>query len=124
MSIRTYVCVCAEHRLTVALLGACLHRFVEGLLESAGFTLTETLRDTYPFNLSSDDELAFKLTTLPVKNPLDELVQSGKKPDAWEVARARFDRAIASGEFGDRDSETNDIVVGGNCFKMVVASKN
>ena len=99
-------------------------RFVEGLLENAGFTLTETLRDTYPFNLTNDDESAFKLTTLPVKSSLDELVQSGEQPDAWEIARACFDRAIVSGEFGDRDPETHALFVRGNRFKMVVASKN
>ena len=68
------------------------------------------------------DELAFKLTMLPITTSLNELVDSGENPAAWEIARSVLDEALVKGDVASIDDD-GSIITAPNRFKMLVATK-
>jgi len=91
----------------------------EGLFKSlileAGFKseLIERSTSTYPFDLSADKELQYKIGTLIIKPKLDEL-------DAHEVARETFFSII--GKYGDVSG--GGLILPRNTFAMTIARKD
>ena len=101
----------------------------EGLIADAGMTLERTTESEYPFDMGTvdletgkADELAFKLTMLPITTSLNELVDSGENPAAWEIARSVLDEALVKGDVASIDDDGSIITVP-NRFKMLVATK-
>lgn len=79
----------------------------------AGFNRCVTEYDAYPFNLGRDTDFQYKLTTMLVKDKLDEL-------DAHAVARqALFEKLPKYSYMGDN----GDVMLGPNRFAMALAYK-
>lgn len=84
----------------------------DGLLKEAGFATPETTTSSYPFNFGTDEDFQYKLTTLLIKQRLDEL-------DAHAVAREALFKKLPEVSYKEAGSE--DLMIGPNTYALAVA---
>ncbi|KAK3280355.1 hypothetical protein CYMTET_11799 [Cymbomonas tetramitiformis] len=92
---------------------------VEEFCETAGFSSISIVEDEYPFDFGSEDEIIFKLVTLPVSSVLSEMEEDGRhvevqrgKTAFWEALSAACER-----------QPDGRVVLEGNRFALAVARK-
>jgi len=85
----------------------------ESTLTKHGFIDVKSQQSTYPFVMANDEELCFKMTTMLVKDKLEEL-------NAWDQARDAYN------EFSPRYisvDEDGSNLIDGNVFKLTLCKK-
>jgi len=85
----------------------------ESLATGAGFVIRDRIDGDYPFNIGSDPEMQYKLSTMVIKGKLDELGAHDKARVLCQQALARYGKLESGGDFG----------IHGNKFCMTVAVK-
>ena len=102
---------------------------LEELVSDAGLRVESTAESAYPFDMGAVDpatgevdDMAFKLIVLPITPSIQNLVESGAKPDAWATARSIVNSALDEGVVARIESD-GSILTRPNVFKMLVATK-
>lgn len=94
----------------------------EKMIEDSGLSCLDIEHGEFPLRLSESvsSDTAFDLVSLPIKDKLASLMMSGKRPYAFEDARAAFDDATSKGLIR-RDSK--GYTIDGNRYKILVARR-
>eukprot|EP00808_Paulinella_micropora_P018922 g12454.t1 len=81
----------------------------EAMLTASNFINVMTIKSTYPFDVGSDPDMHFELSTMLIKEKLDEL-------KAWDIAKSVFPSIIK--RHGKIDKATGNRIFADNTFKM------
>jgi len=95
---------------------------IENMIEDSGLSCLDIEYGEFPLRLSTSvsPSAAFELISFPLKDKLALLMMSGKRPYAFEDAKAAFDDVVSKG-LVRRDSQ--GYTIDGNRYKILVARR-
>jgi ubiquinone/menaquinone biosynthesis C-methylase UbiE len=98
---------------------------IESLIEASDLSMVHVDNEEFHLKLTGDEgpvDFSFQAVVGPIRSELNQLVSSGKNPNAMMDARVHFDKLIQDKKIFQTDSDGN-VVTAANRYKLLIARR-